>query len=97
MGASKPETVQVKIYDREYTLKTTGESTRLKSLCSDLDRRMQEIAQSTGAVDTLKVAVLAALSATDDFQRVRDQLRKVDDSVSRRSLECVSMLDALLP
>jgi len=89
----EPCSVRAKIYDREYVLRTVGDPERLETLCANLDARMREIAESTGAVDTIKVAVLAALSLMDDLQRVRDDLKKLDDSVSRRSLACVSMLD----
>jgi cell division protein ZapA (FtsZ GTPase activity inhibitor) len=89
----EPCSVRAKIYDREYVLRTVGDPERLEALCASLDARMREIAASTGAVDTIKVAVLAALSLMDDLQRVRDELKKLDESVSRRSLACVSMLD----
>jgi cell division protein ZapA len=88
--------VDVKIYDREYTLRTSGEADRLRSVCTYLDKRMREVSASSGSVDTLKVAVLAALSITDELFRARDALQKMDDSVSRRSLACVSMLDRFL-
>jgi cell division protein ZapA (FtsZ GTPase activity inhibitor) len=58
---------------------------------------MREVAASTGAVDTLKVAVLAALSLGDDLQRIQEELNRLDDSVGRRSLACVSLLDRLFP
>jgi cell division protein ZapA len=69
--STQPEgsSVRVKIYDRECALRTAGDPERLKDLCVKLDRRMREIAASTGAVDTLKVAVLAALSLADDWHR----------------------------
>lgn len=91
----QPQTssVRAKIYDREYALRTSGDPEQLQSLCSGLDKRMREIAASTGAVDTLKVAILAALSLADDLQRTREEMQKLDDSVSRRSLACVSILD----
>jgi len=88
--------VRVKIYDREFTLLTTGDPGRLQALCTSLDERMREVTASTGTVDTLKVAVLAALGLSDDLQRVRDELKKLDDSVGRRSLACVSMLDRIV-
>jgi cell division protein ZapA len=87
--------VRAKIYDREYALRTSGDPERLQTLCEGLDKRMREIAASTGAVDTLKVAVLAALSLADDLQRAREELQRLDDSVGRRSIACVSMLDRL--
>jgi cell division protein ZapA len=89
----EPCSVRAKIYDREYVLRTVGDPERLRALCAGVDKRMREIAASTGAVDTMKVAVLAALSLADDLQRAQDELKKLDESVSRRSLACVSMLD----
>jgi cell division protein ZapA (FtsZ GTPase activity inhibitor) len=47
-------------------------------------------------VDTLKLAILAALSVADDLDRAREELKKMDESLSRRSLECVSMLERFL-
>jgi cell division protein ZapA len=89
----EPCSVRAKIYDREYALRTVGDPERLQALCASLDKRMREIAASSGSVDTMKVAVLAALSLADDLQRAREELKKLDESVSRRSLACVSMLD----
>jgi cell division protein ZapA len=87
--------VRAKIYDREYALRTSGNPEQLRALCAGLDKRMRDIAASTGAVDTLKVAVLAALSLADDLQRTREELQSYDDSVGRRSIACVSLLDRL--
>ena len=92
----EPSSVRVKIYDREFALKTTGDPKRLQALCNNLDKRMREISVSTGSVDTLKVAILAALSLGDDLQRTREELSKLDESVGRRSMACVSLLDRIL-
>jgi cell division protein ZapA (FtsZ GTPase activity inhibitor) len=89
----EPSSVRVRIYDREFALRTTGDPERLQALCASLDKRMREVAAATGAVDTLKVAVLAALSLGDDLQRLKEELRKLDESVARRSTACVSMLE----
>lgn len=93
----EPNSVRAKIYDREYALRTTGDPEQLQALCAGLDKRMREIAASTGAVDTMKVAVLAALSLADDLERTREELKKFDESISRRSLACVSLLDRVIP
>ena len=92
-----PSSVRATIYDREYALRTTGDPEQLQALCAGLDKRMREIAASTGAVDTMKVAVLAALSLADDLERTREELKKFDESISRRSLACVSLLDRIIP
>jgi cell division protein ZapA len=88
--------VQVRIYDRDYALRTSGDPARLRQICAHLDERMRRISASSGAVDTLKVAILTAISVADDLLRVQEELVKMDESVSRRSRECVSMLDRFL-
>ncbi len=95
--SEKPEgsSVRVRIYDREYALRTTGDPARLKDLCDRLDKRMREIASTTGAVDTLKVAVLAALSLEDACQRSGEELKKIDETVERRAIACISLLDRI--
>ncbi len=96
MSDPQSSSVRVTIYDREYSLRTSGDPARLHQLCVDLDRRMREVAKSSGAVDTLKVAILAAVSLGDDLLRAQEQLRKMDESVGQRAKECVSMLDRFL-
>ena len=86
----------VKIYAREYALRSTGNAARLQLVAAHLDSRMREIANESGAVDTLKVAILAALSLTDDLFRTQEELKKLDETVSRRSLECSSTLEQVL-
>lgn len=96
MSDPQPGVVDVKIYDREYSLRTSGDPERLRYLCACLDARMRELAAASGCVDTLKLAVLAALSLADDLYRSQEALQKMDDSVGRRALACVSMLDHFL-
>ncbi len=88
--------VQVKIYDREYAFRTTGDVERLHELCLSLDKQMREVAESSGTADTLKVAILVALSLADDLDRVSEELRRMDEALGRRSLECVSLLERFL-
>ena len=88
--------VHVRIYDREYALRTSGDPDHLQELCRLLDERMHEVADSSGAVDTLKAAILTALNLADELLRAREELKKMDDALSKRSKECVSMLDRFL-
>ena len=87
--------VRVTIYDREYAFRTTGDPKQLQELCANLDRRMREAAESTGTIDTLKLAVLAALSLSDDLQRAKEEAKRLDDEVARRALACISILDRI--
>ena len=96
MSDPEPRAVAVKIYDREYTLRTTGDAAALRELAEAVDARMREIARSTSSVDTLKAAILAALSFADEVRQAREQLREMDETLGQRALECVSLLDHFL-
>jgi cell division protein ZapA (FtsZ GTPase activity inhibitor) len=39
----EPSSVRVRIYDREYVLRTSGDPEKLKSLCVGLDKKMREL------------------------------------------------------
>jgi cell division protein ZapA len=56
----------VTIYGRTYHLRGDGDPGYLHTLAREVDRRMREVAESTGTADTLKVAILAALNITDE-------------------------------
>ncbi len=96
MSKSQSGVVNVRIYDREYALRSSGDAERLQFLCEHLDRRMRQAAGASGSVDTLRVAILAALSLSDDLFRLQEEFRNMDEVVGRRSMECVSMLDRFL-
>jgi len=87
--------VPVTIYDREYDLCTDGDPERLRALCALLDDRMRDIVAETGVVDTLNVAILAALRIADEASRAKDETIKLDDAVGKRSVACVTILDRI--
>ncbi|MDR1728826.1 MAG: cell division protein ZapA [Acidobacteriota bacterium] len=91
----EPKSVSARIYDREYVLRTDGDPARLKAICALVDKRMRDVAAATGAVDTLKVAVLAALSIADDVSRAKDETARLDEAVGKRSTACIAMLERL--
>ena len=87
--------VPVTIYDREYDLCTDGDPERLRALCALLDDRMRDIVAETGVVDTLNVAILAALRIADEASRAKEEAIKLDDAVGKRSVACVTILDRM--
>ena len=80
--------IQVEIYGQRYTLKGSDDRAYVESLAAHVDRRMREIADTTPTVDSLKVAVLAAVNVADEFfkpklagESVEDQLQDMHESV----------------
>ena len=56
----------VTIYGKTYHLRGDGDAGYLHQLAQEVDRRMREVAETTGTADTLSLAILAALNITDE-------------------------------
>jgi cell division protein ZapA (FtsZ GTPase activity inhibitor) len=69
MDPSASHLVQVEIYGQSYNLRGVGETSYLQELATYVDRRMREVAEATATVDSLKVAILAALNIADESRR----------------------------
>jgi cell division protein ZapA len=57
---------------------------------------MREISSGTLTVDSLKVAILAALHIADELHRLKQTHEQADAQLATRSTECAEMLDRLL-
>jgi cell division protein ZapA len=87
---------RVEIYDQLYQIKGGIEADYVKQLATYVDGKMREIAQGSKTVDSLKVAVLAALNIVDELFQERERSRKLDSLVYDKSIECSRQLDQLL-
>src|SRR6266478_677956 len=89
-------TIRVEIYDQIYNIRSEGDGDYIKVLADFVDSRMREIASGTLTVDSLKVAILAALHIADELHRSRRSQEQADSQLAARSTECAEMLDRLL-
>ena len=91
-----PPIIRVEIYNQTYNIRSDGDSEYLMQLADFVDSRMREISSGTLTVDSLKVAILAALHIADEFHRLKQTHEKADAQLATRSAECAEMLDKLL-
>ncbi|MBA2340452.1 MAG: cell division protein ZapA [Pyrinomonadaceae bacterium] len=89
-------TIRVEIYNQTYNIRSDGDSEYVTSLAEFVDSRMREISGSTLTVDSLKVAILAALHIADELHRLKRLHEQTDQQLASRSGECAEMLDRLL-
>jgi len=87
----------VTIFGRTYYLRGDGDRRYLEELAALVDLRMQEVADTTGTADTLKVAILAALNIADESKRARRQRGEAESPDDRQRLaRIVALLDEAL-
>jgi cell division protein ZapA len=89
-------TIRVEIYNQTYNIRSDGDSEYVTELAEFVDRRMREISSGTLTVDSLKVAILAALHIADELHRLKRLHEQADSQLASRSAECAEMLDRLL-
>ena len=88
----EPEGIKVEIYDQTYIMKGELDTEYVRSLAKMVDAKMRSIATRTRTVDTLRVAVLAAMNMADECQQLRSKMAQVEQRVS----QCSIVLDDLL-
>jgi|SRR5438045_4529922 cell division protein ZapA len=89
-------TIRVEIYNQTYNIRSDGDSEYVINLAEFVDRRMREISSGTLTVDSLKVAILAALHIADELHRLKRLHEQADQQLATRSAECAEMLDRVL-
>ena len=90
------QTIRVEIYNQTYSIRSDGDNEYINELAAYVDRKMREISSGTMTVDSLKVAILAALHVADEFFQLKHAQQQSDAQLAARSTECSEMLDRIL-
>ena len=94
--AEKPGSVHVEIFGQTYTVKAGGDPGYVESLAAYVDAQMREVSRTAGAVDSVRVAVLAALNIADEAFRLRAQVQDADRRAAARAEGLVRELTSIL-
>ena len=88
--------MKVSIYDQTYNVAGDLDADYVETLSQYVDARMREIARATGTVDSVKVAVLAALAIADELHTVRDTRKRNDAVLRERAERCMKLIERAL-
>jgi cell division protein ZapA len=87
--ADKPSLVHVEIFGQSYSVKAGADPGYVEKLAALVDARMQEVSRSSGAVDSVRIAVLAALNIADELYQSKSQSSEAEDKARARAVEAV--------
>ena len=90
------QTIRVEIYNQTYSIRSDGDNEYIQDLAEYVDAKMREISSGTMTVDSLKVAILAALHIADEFYQLKHVQAQNDAQLATRSAECSELLDRIL-
>jgi cell division protein ZapA len=92
--AATPGAVSVDIYDQVYHLRGT-DAEYIERLAALVDAKMRAVAAHGSTVDSLRVAVLAALNIADELQALRGRYERLAGSVGQAEVSMRSRAGTL--
>ena len=96
MDGNQNQTVKVVIYNQTYNLRSDHEPDYIQELATHVDAKMNEIARQTMTVDSLRVAILAALQIADELYQSRNEMKDTERELAERSTRYAELLDQFL-
>ncbi len=90
------QSIRVEIYNQTYNIRSDGDNDYILRLAKFVDGKMREISSGTMTVDSLKVAILAALHIADEYHQLKNEHEQTDAQLAARSAECSEMLDRII-
>lgn len=87
--------VRVEIYDESYNLRGSDPA-YIQRLAELVDAKMRAVAQHTTTVDSLRVAVLAALNIADDYYQLKRRYEGIESEYTTRASHLGRALDTAL-
>jgi cell division protein ZapA len=93
--ASANLSVRVEIFDQVYNLRGSDADYILK-LAEYVDGKMRAVSEQTTTVDSVRLAVLAALNIADEYHLLRRRLEATSPEARQRASKLASALDEVL-
>jgi cell division protein ZapA len=87
--------VRVEIFDQAYNLRGSDPEYILK-LAEYVDAKMRAVAEATNTIDTVRLAVLAALNIADEYHLLRKKQDTGATDYEKRAHLLVNALDEVL-
>ena len=87
--------VRVEIFDQVYNLRGS-DADYIIQLAEYVDGKMRAVSEQTATVDSVRLAVLAALNIADEYHLLRRQLKTASPEARQRASKLASALDEVL-
>jgi cell division protein ZapA len=92
---SNGNSVQVEIFDQSYNLRGSDPE-YIEKLAEYVDSKIRAVAEQTSTVDSLRLAVLAALNIADEYHILKRKYETVAGEYNRRAMDLSGALDEAL-
>jgi len=88
--------VKVEIYGQSYTMGGDLDDAYVQKLARHVDEKMRAVAEATQIVDSVRVAVLAAMAIADELHSGQQDTNHRDDVLRERAQRCLTNVERAL-
>jgi cell division protein ZapA len=93
MSMTEKSTEKVEIFGQEYKIKGVGNPQYIHKIAGYVDKKMREIAHSSGIMSQSRIAILAALNITDELYQVREAREKTERELGQQAARLGELLE----
>ncbi len=90
---AEKSTEKVEIFGQEYRIRGVGNPQYIHKIAGYVDKKMREIAHSSGILSQTRIAILAALNIADELYQEREEREKVQGELGRQAERLGELLD----
>jgi len=97
--ATEGNLARVSIFGHEYTVKAEADGSYIADVAKYVDQKMREVEEQlpSSPQSTSRIAILAAMSITDDYFAEKNKLNKLVNDVEEKALTLSEALDENIP
>jgi cell division protein ZapA len=88
--------VRVHIFGQPYTIHGELDEAYVTKLAAYVDEKMRKVADVTSTVDSVKVAVLAALSIADELHAAQRDVSDQESLMREQAERCLTLVERAL-
>jgi cell division protein ZapA len=85
--------VRVQIFGKTYSVRADADAKYTQSLARYVEEQMQNVAANSGAVDTQKIAVLAALNIANNLFQAEKNEQEREEELDKRTDLLLQMVE----
>ena len=94
MAEDHDNLARVSIFGHEYTVKAQAETSYIADVAQFVDQKMREVEKELpSSQSTARIAILAAMSITDDYFAEKRQRNNVINEVEEKASSLIDILD----
>ncbi|MBN1164983.1 MAG: cell division protein ZapA [Candidatus Krumholzibacteriota bacterium] len=87
-------TEKVEIFGQEYKIKGAGDPEYIHMVAGYVDKKMREIAHSSGIMSQSRIAILAALNIADELYQERKDREDAQNELGRKAAKLGELIES---